>query len=63
MMSIHWSLNFPHSLPETKTVTLKNMTQKAEIYSELLGFWTLSIFWYSKNPENTAFRQLDLFPF
>jgi hypothetical protein len=31
-------------------------------HSELIGFWTLSIVWYSKKLENTTFRKLDLFP-
>ena len=30
------------------------------LYSELLGFWTLSIVQYSKKAKNTTFRKLDL---
>jgi hypothetical protein len=30
--------------------------------SELLRFWTLSIFQYSKKLNNTTFRKLDLIP-
>jgi hypothetical protein len=33
--------------------------------SKLLGFWTLSIVWFSKKkkkPNNTTFWKLDLFP-
>jgi hypothetical protein len=29
---------------------------------ELLGFWTFSIVWYSRNQKDTTFRKLDLFP-
>jgi hypothetical protein len=31
------------------------------LFSEILGFWTLSVIWYSKKLENTTFRKLDLF--
>jgi hypothetical protein len=38
----------------------------AAIHSGLLGFWTLSIVWYSKKKKTTqkktTFRKLDLFP-
>jgi hypothetical protein len=30
--------------------------------SELMGFWALSIVWYSKEVENTTFLKLDMFP-